>query len=135
GDELGRVVLEDEHRRFARDAGDLAVDELVGDEVADNEHATARETVDEPEQALPALGFPGQRVDGSGDDHRSVKIQLAAAARLSTIASAARPGRGCASSMRPPPVRTSTARAPVVRANPTSSHLSPTTYDRERSTP
>ena len=66
---LGRVVLQDEHRRLARHAGDLAVDELVGDEVADDEHAPAREAVDEPEQALLALGFTGQRMDGTGDQH------------------------------------------------------------------
>ena len=36
GHDLGRVVLEDQHRRLARHARDLAVDELVGDEVADD---------------------------------------------------------------------------------------------------
>ena len=38
GNDLRGVVLEDEHRRLARDARDLAVDELVGDEVADDQH-------------------------------------------------------------------------------------------------
>ena len=64
GHHLRRVVLEDQHRRLARDARDLAVDELVGDEVADDEHAAAREAVDEREQALLALGLAGLRRDG-----------------------------------------------------------------------
>ena len=54
-----RVVLEDEHRRLARDAGDFAVDELVGDQIADDEHAAAAEAVDEREQALLAFGLAG----------------------------------------------------------------------------
>ena len=69
GDHLGRVVLEDQHRRFARDAGDLAVDELVGDEVADDEDAAAREAVDEREQPFLALGLAGQRMNGAGNQH------------------------------------------------------------------
>ena len=67
GDHLGRVVLEDQHRRLARDAGDLAVDELVGDEVADDQHAAAAEPVDEREQTFFPLGFAGQRMNGAGN--------------------------------------------------------------------
>ena len=63
GHHLGRVVLEDQHRRLARDAGDLAVDELVGDEVADDQHAAAAEPVDERKQAFLALGIAGQRMN------------------------------------------------------------------------
>ena len=92
GDHLGRVVLEDQHRRLARHARDLAVDELVGDEVADDQHAAAAEAVDEREQAFLALGLAGQRVNGSGYEHRP-SIQLAAAIRLSTTASAVRSSR------------------------------------------
>ena len=76
GHHLGRVVLEDQHRRLARHARDLAVDELVGDEVADDEHAAAREAVDEPEQPLLALGFAGQRMDGSGNQHLQIVEQI-----------------------------------------------------------
>ena len=65
GHHLGGVVLEDEHRRLARDAGDLAVDELVGDQIADDEHAPAREAVDEREQALLQLGLARQRMNGA----------------------------------------------------------------------
>src|SRR5712692_9333560 len=46
--DLGGVVLENEHRRFARDPRHLAVDEFIGDEVADDEDAAAGEAVDEP---------------------------------------------------------------------------------------
>src|SRR5436190_8417535 len=127
------VVLEDQHRRFARDSLDVAVDELVRDQVADDEHAPARETVDEPEQALSALGLAGLRMYGSRNEHQDLRIQLAAAIKLSTIASASSGGRGCASSVKPYPVRTSTPRAPTQRASSTSSHRSPTTNDREGS--
>ncbi len=61
-----RVVFEDQHRRLARDARHLPVDEFVGDEITDDQHAAAAEAVDEPEQTFLALGFTGQRVDGSG---------------------------------------------------------------------
>ena len=37
GHDLGRVVAEDQDRRLARDAIDLAVDELVGDQIADDD--------------------------------------------------------------------------------------------------
>ena len=69
GHHLRRVVLQDQDRRFAGDAGDLAVDELVGDDVADHEDAAVREAVDEREQPLPALGLAGLRMDGTGDQH------------------------------------------------------------------
>src|SRR5690606_28701221 len=45
GDEFGRVVVEDQDGRFARDAGDLAVDELVDDKVAEDGDADAAEAV------------------------------------------------------------------------------------------
>ena len=82
GHHLRRVVLQDEDRRLARDAGDLAVDELVGDEVADDEHAAAREAVDEREQPLLALGLAGQRMNGTGDEHAiadSIRLRIAIA--------------------------------------------------------
>ena len=45
--ELGCVVLKNENRSLARDASNLAVDELIGDEVADHEHAAGSKTVHE----------------------------------------------------------------------------------------
>ena len=106
--------FEDQHRRFARDARDLAVDELIGDEVADHQHAAAAEAVDEREQTFLALGFAGQRVHRTGNEHLQSlpSIQLAAAIRLSTTASAVRSrGRFCSSDM-PYPVLTRTAFGP-----------------------
>src|SRR5262249_34186762 len=129
GYQLGGVVFQDQHRRFARHPRHLAVDELVGNHVADNHHPAARKAVDQPEQPLLALGFAGLRGDGTRDQHR-INIQLAAAARLSTTASAATPSRGRCSSIAPVPVLTSTARAPTARARLTSPHLSPTTNER-----
>ena len=42
GHNLRGVVLKDEHRRLARDARDAAVDELVGDQIADDATRRAR---------------------------------------------------------------------------------------------
>ena len=139
-DDLGRVVLQDQHRRFARHAGDFAVDELVGDEVADDQHAAAREAVDEREQPLLALGLAGQRMDGARDQHCGFRfqiasiadcrrIQLAAAARLSTTASAATPAGGRVSSARRSRSAPGSPRAPTVRAEP---HVEPPVADDER---
>ena len=41
-----RVVLENHHRRVARHARQPAIDELVGDKVAHDEHPRAAEAVD-----------------------------------------------------------------------------------------
>ena len=56
-------------RRLARDAGHLAVDELIGDQIANHEDPAAAERVDEPEQAFLALGLTGQRMHRSRDQH------------------------------------------------------------------
>ena len=48
--DLGRVVLEDQHRRLARDARDAAVDELVGHDVADDGDRPAPQRVDQREE-------------------------------------------------------------------------------------
>ncbi len=69
GDDRRRVVFEDQHRRFARDARDFAVDEFVRDQITDDEHPAAREAVDEPEQALFPLGLSRQRMDRSRYQH------------------------------------------------------------------
>jgi hypothetical protein len=52
GNHLGRVVFQDQHRRFPRHARDLSVDELVGDDVADHQHPAVAEALDQREQAL-----------------------------------------------------------------------------------
>ena len=69
GNDLGRVVLEDEHRRFARHPRHLAVDELVGDEIADDEHAAAAERVDEVEQARREFGVTSWRMRRTINQH------------------------------------------------------------------
>src|SRR5207245_7232849 len=102
-------------RRFTGDPLDMSVDELVRDQVANDDDSAAGEAVDEREQSLLALSVAAQRMDGSGNEHqvrppigdcRSEiatfrRIQLTAAIRLSTIASAASGSRGRASSVRP----------------------------------
>ena len=60
---LGRVVFQDQHRRLARNARDFAVDELVDDDVADHEHATVAESIDQGEEPLLALGLAREWVD------------------------------------------------------------------------
>ena len=47
GHDLGGVVLEDQYGRLARHPGDASVDELVGQEIADDEDVPAGEGVDE----------------------------------------------------------------------------------------
>jgi hypothetical protein len=66
---LRRVVLKDEHGRLARHAGDAPVDELVGDQVANNGDTAPMEPVDELQQ--PGLGpaFIGRRLNGLLDGH------------------------------------------------------------------
>jgi hypothetical protein len=92
GDRLGGVVLENQDRGLSRDPRDLAVDELVGNQITDHEDAAARETVDERQQTLLALGIAWQRVNRPRDQHfRLLKIHPAASARLLTTASAASP--------------------------------------------
>ena len=54
--DLGRVVLEDEHRRFARHPGDAARDELVGDEVAQYDDAAATRGGQQRQQTRPEIG-------------------------------------------------------------------------------
>src|SRR5205807_3521769 len=126
-----RVVFQDQHRRFARHARDLAVNELVGNQVADDEHAAAGEAVDEPEEPLFPLRFAGQRMNRARDQHvmECPSIQLAAPIRLSAIASARSPAGGRPSSVAPYPVLTKTPLPPTSRASATSSHRSPTTYE------
>jgi len=66
----GRCVIpEDEHRRLARNARDLAEDELVGDDVADDQHKAARKAVDDGKQTLLEFGLTGQWMNGTGNQH------------------------------------------------------------------
>src|SRR5262249_16922059 len=66
---FGGVVFQDQDGRLARDARNLAIHELVRDQITDNEDAPARESLDKAQQALFALGLAGQRMDGTGDQH------------------------------------------------------------------
>ena len=129
--DLGRVVVEDQHRRFARHARDLAVDELVGDQVAEHGRPRAGEAVDELEQAA--------RIDRRrvGD----LRIRTRAESRRRRRSGcrqrrpAVTPAFGEASSVRPYPVRTSTPRAPTACPASRSCQRSPTTNERARSMP
>ena len=56
GHDFRRVVLENQYGRFARDARDLTVDELVDDQIAKHRNRRIRKVVDEREQALPIDG-------------------------------------------------------------------------------
>src|SRR5262249_47257831 len=57
GDHFRGVVLQDQYGRFARHARHLAVNELIGDDVADDEHALAGKSVDEAQQTLPVFSL------------------------------------------------------------------------------
>ena len=85
GDDFGGIVLENQHRRFARDPFDVAVNELVRDQITDNEDAPAREAVHEPEQTLLALGVAGQRMNGSCDEHSSSVPYVVSAVRRTSV--------------------------------------------------
>ena len=57
GHDVRLVVLENQDRRLARHAGDhAAVDELVGDEIADDGDAAGREAIDEPKKTIAICG-------------------------------------------------------------------------------
>ena len=157
GDDLGGVVLENQHRRLARHAVHFAVDELVRDEIADDQHATAAEVVDERQQDAPcvrlrratggrserssmALGF-GFRLQASGFGRSLAPEPIVfenPAGRFDQIVHDGIGGqsvrRPCSSSA-PYPVRTSTPRPPMFRASATSSHRSPTVNDSAGFTP
>ena len=51
-DDLGGVVFENQHGRFARDARHPAVDELVGEQIAEYDHALAAARGNQAEEAL-----------------------------------------------------------------------------------
>ena len=51
GQNLRGVVLKDEDRRLARHARDAAVNELVGNEIADDRHAARRKRVEQVDEA------------------------------------------------------------------------------------
>ena len=87
---FGRVVFQDQHGRFTRHARHFAVNEFVGNQIADDEYAAAGKAVDEPEEPLLALRLARQRMNRPRDQHvtTSPSIQLAAPTRLSAIASA-----------------------------------------------
>src|SRR5207247_7475661 len=78
-----RVVegLQEPHGLLAGHAGDLAVNELIGDDVADDEHPTTGEAVDEPEKTLFSFGVAGWRVERSANQHSALDVQLSVPAR------------------------------------------------------
>ena len=89
------------------EAGDTAGHDIAGDE-----DAAVGEAVYECQEPILALGFAGEWMKGTDNQHDEfaavtgpcyscLRIQLTAAIRLSTIASAVRSGRGRASSVRP----------------------------------
>jgi hypothetical protein len=47
---LRRIVLKNEHRRLARYARDAAVDELVGDQIADHRNAARGKCIEQTEE-------------------------------------------------------------------------------------
>ena len=57
GDDVRRVVVEDEDGRLPRDAGELAVDELVDDEVAEHRDAQIGKVVHERQQTAGIDGI------------------------------------------------------------------------------
>jgi hypothetical protein len=60
---LGFLVFEYEHRSFTRNPGDSTVQELVGNEVADNDNPVLRELTDDRSQAVLFFrAITGQRL-------------------------------------------------------------------------
>ena len=95
-DNLRRIVIEDEDGRLARHARDVAVDELVDDEIAEDGRSHAGEAVDELEQAARI-----NRCRGRSSHQDARRIQETAAIRLSTTAAGRTPAFGDASWDRP----------------------------------
>ena len=96
---LGRVVFENQHRRFARHARDAAVDELVGDQIA--EDTTTRgvgEAVDEVEASASDLTLRASATARSRSPHpAAADLRITddrARMRLSQIASVAATSAG-----------------------------------------
>ena len=62
GHDGGAIVLEDENRGLARNAGRTPVQELVGDDVADHRDSPAGESRDQTAEPGRQLGFAPPRV-------------------------------------------------------------------------
>ena len=60
GKNVGRVVLEDQDRRLARHASHAAVHELVGQQIAQDDDAQPRKTIDQREEAIVVGGRGGR---------------------------------------------------------------------------
>ena len=132
GNDVRRVVVEDEDRRLARDARQLAVDELVDDEIPEDGDARPGELVDELQESAwvnDGLGG-GASVARKASGHGCLRIQETAPMRSSVTAPAPWAER---SAWSPYPVRTSTPRAPTVVPAATSCARSPTTNEPRRS--
>ena len=87
GHDVGRVVLEDQDRRFPRHAGDLAVDELVDEQIAEHRDADAGEVVDERQQTI--AGTSGSRHHSCRRIHAVAAIRSSAMTRRLDAAAAA----------------------------------------------
>ena len=72
GNNLGRVVVEDQDRRLTRDAREFTVDEFVDDQVAEDGDAGLGESVDE-----------GQKTAGEPRDRRGAGARAVSWSRLS----------------------------------------------------
>ena len=70
GDNFGRVVLQNQDRRFARYSRHAAINELVGNEIAGNCDASGRKRVHELQQPRLALAFTGKWMDRPRYLHR-----------------------------------------------------------------
>ena len=103
GDDLGRVVREDQHRRLARDPRHAAVDVLVRDQVADHGEAPRSEVPHDVDH----------RVSAANGASAPPRITATAAIRLSQMASTRWPAGRAASWSWPWPVRSRIARAPT----------------------
>ena len=85
---LCRVVVEDQDRRLARHARELAVDELVDDEIAENGNAGAGKAVDEGQKAAGIHETVGVAAWLVSCGHGCRRIQETALMRLSVTAAA-----------------------------------------------
>ena len=90
GNDLGRVVVENEDRRLARDARQLAIDEFVDDEIAEDGDACLVERVDQGQETsgVNHVGHAGERALGAASGHGCRRIHETAAIRLSVTAAA-----------------------------------------------
>src|SRR5262249_48413702 len=124
-DRFGLRVLEDQDRRLARDARDVAVDELVRDEIGEDGDAASLEAAHDGEQALRV-------VPAHAGATSCARIHVTASKRSSATCAGftVQEGDWYSSSPRPYPVRTRTVVAPARWPASMSRTLSPIMYER-----